>query len=159
MKRAPIDAHRARKRRRFWLIPVILLLLLAIIGLVALVSDAPARQELANLTFGEIDFAHLNDGTYTGSYTGTRSNLRDATVEVTIIGGVITDIRVVSGAADENGTPTELKNGQTILDLFSRVREAQSLHVDTISGATLTSNAHLKALELALEQAQANPQN
>ena len=151
------DAPRAKKKRRFWLIPVILLLLLGIIGLAAMTSDSAAQQELANLTFGEIDFSALNDGTYTGCYTGTKSNLRDVTVEVTVYGGAISDIRVVSGAVDENGTPTELIDGQTILDLFSRVRTQQSLQVDTISGATLTCNAHLKALEHALEQAQTKP--
>jgi uncharacterized protein with FMN-binding domain len=38
--------------------------------------------------------------------------------------------------------------------LFRHVIESQSLQVDVISGATLTSKAHLKALENALEQAE-----
>jgi uncharacterized protein with FMN-binding domain len=38
--------------------------------------------------------------------------------------------------------------------LFDRVIEAQSLQVDAISGATLTSKAYLKAVENALEQAE-----
>ncbi|WP_368487958.1 FMN-binding protein [Clostridium sp. BJN0013] len=37
-------------------------------------------------------------------------------------------------------------------DLFQKVIELQSLQVDIISGATLTSKAHLKALENALKQ-------
>lgn len=43
--------------------------------------------------------------------------------------------------------------GISIGDLFRHVIESQSLQVDVISGATLTSKAHLKALENALEQA------
>jgi uncharacterized protein with FMN-binding domain len=38
--------------------------------------------------------------------------------------------------------------------LYGSVIEAQSLRVDAISGATLTSKAHLKAVEAALLQAQ-----
>jgi uncharacterized protein with FMN-binding domain len=38
--------------------------------------------------------------------------------------------------------------------LYERVIEAQSLQVDTISGATLTSKAHLQCVENALVQAQ-----
>jgi uncharacterized protein with FMN-binding domain len=42
----------------------------------------------------------------------------------------------------------------TIEDLFKRVIDSDSLQVDAISGATLTSKAHLKALENALKQSQ-----
>jgi uncharacterized protein with FMN-binding domain len=38
--------------------------------------------------------------------------------------------------------------------LYDRVIQAQSLQVDTISGATLTSKAYLQAVENALIQAQ-----
>jgi uncharacterized protein with FMN-binding domain len=38
--------------------------------------------------------------------------------------------------------------------LYERVIQAQSLQVDTISSATLTSKAYLKAVENALLQAQ-----
>jgi uncharacterized protein with FMN-binding domain len=38
--------------------------------------------------------------------------------------------------------------------LYSRVIAQQSLQVDTISGATLTSKAYLQAVENALVQAQ-----
>jgi uncharacterized protein with FMN-binding domain len=38
--------------------------------------------------------------------------------------------------------------------LYDRVVQAQSLQVDTISGATLTSKAWLQAVENALLQAQ-----
>ncbi len=104
-----------------------------------------------------IDFATLIDGTYVGAFQGVKGNLRDATVEVTVLNGELTSFRILKGAVDEQGAPTDLGNGLTIIDLFKRVQETGSLQVDVISGATLTSNAHLKALETALLQAQETP--
>ena len=92
-------------------------------------------------------------GTYIGDYTGTKGGFRNSTVEVTISGGKITKITIRKGAIDKNGNPTELSGGLTIYDLFKKVMEKESLQVDAISGATLTSKSHLKALENALKQA------
>lgn len=142
-----------KKKRGLWFIPVILVLLIAIVGTIALVSDAPSRKELAALTIGEIDFDHLQDGTYTGSYNGTVGSLRDATVEVTITGGAVSDIRILKGAIDESGSPVEIGQGMSAYDLFQQVLSQKTLQVDVVSGATLTSNAHLNALENALNQA------
>ena len=41
-----------------------------------------------------------------------------------------------------------------IFHIFDDVQKSKSLQVDVISGATLTSKVHLKALEDALKQAQ-----
>ncbi len=49
-----------------------------------------------------------------------------------------------------------MTNGVTMADLLKKAVETKSLQVDAISGATLTSKAHLKALENALKQA--NPE-
>ena len=133
---------------------LVLLVVLCLAGVAALVADAPGRQEIAALEIGTINFSNLKDGTYTGSYAGTKSSMRDATVEVTILQGEITSMRITKGAVDENGTAVQLSDGKTVDDLFQRVVEDQSLQVDAISGATLTSKAHLKALENALLQAQ-----
>ncbi len=61
--------------------------------------------------------------------------------------GKITDIKLLSSSdpAKSNMQPEML---------YDKVIEAQSLQVDTISGATLTSKAYLKAVEIALVQAQ-----
>ena len=146
-----------RKRRIGLKVLLVMLVVLCLAGAAALIADAPGRQELATLEIGSIDFSRLEDGTCTGSYTGAKGSARDATVEVTIQQGQITAIRTIKGAIDENGTAVKLSNGETVDDLFSRVVEDQSLQVDAISGATLTSKAHLKALENALTQAQNRP--
>jgi len=101
-----------------------------------------------------VDFSLLKDGVYTGSYAGTKGSKRDATVEVTILNGEVVSIHTIEGTVDDTGNPLDLGDGVTIDTLFAAVLDHKSLQVDTISGATLTSKAHLKALETALLQAQ-----
>jgi uncharacterized protein with FMN-binding domain len=92
-----------------------------------------------------------------GEYAGGMYKMRATKVEVTLSSGKVTEIKLLKGAMDKEGKPAVLllTKGMSINDLFGRVIESQSLQVDTISGATLTSKAHLKAVENALEQAQA----
>lgn len=74
-------------------------------GISAVVWDAPARAELKNMDIAEVDFGNLNDGIYAGEYRGTKNNLRDVAVEVTVESGVVTEIAIIGGAhADENET-------------------------------------------------------
>ena len=142
------------KKRRFWLIPVVILVVLVLSGSFAVISDAPSRQEVSSLTFRDIDFSLLNDGTYTGAFIGKQGSLRDATVEIAVEGGQVSRIQILKGAIDENSAELELTNGKSIRDLFEAVLQQKNLQVDAISGATLTCNAHLKALEQALLQAE-----
>jgi uncharacterized protein with FMN-binding domain len=142
------------KKRLGWLISLVILLVLGTVGTVAMIADAPSRQELQALVIDDVNFSVLKDGVYTGSYSGTKGSKRDATVEVTILHGEVASIRTLKGAVDETGDPLDLGDGVTIDTLFAAVLDHQSLQVDTISGATLTSKAHLKALETALLQAQ-----
>ena len=145
-----------KKKRRWWLIPILLLLALCAVGTAAVLSDAPSRREISSLPIGDVDFSNLKDGTYIGSYIGTESNLRDTTVEVVISSGSVSSIRILKGAVEEMGAPQEIGKGKTAYDLFDAVVATKTLQVDTISGATLTSKTHLKALEQALLQAQDN---
>lgn len=143
-----------KKKRRFWLIPVILFLLIIIGGAAMFFSDMPSRQELEALAIGPVDFHSLKDGTYVGSFAGVKGSLRDATVEATVTGGVVTSLRILKGAVDENGVPADLGGGRSAYDLLENAIAQKSMQVDVVSGATLTSKAHLKALENALLQAQ-----
>lgn len=146
----------ATKRRKFKL-RIIFLLIASVVVLgtaYAFLYDASARKELEELKIGTIDFARLQDGTYVGKYEGTKGSMRNATVKVNILGGEITKITILKGALEPNGNAAKLTDGMTIERLFQKVLETKSLQVDAISGATLTSKAHLKALENALQQAQ-----
>lgn len=136
-------------------------IVLSIIGLIALgmggmvVFTGPGRAELQNMKMKAVDFRSLRDGVYTGAYHGSKDSSRDAGVEVTVASGAITNIQVTQGVLANEKQTAEIRNGLTIGSLFDRVVKAQSLKVDVISGATLTSNAHLKAVENALEKAAA----
>ena len=67
--------------------------------------------------------------------------------DVTVTNGKVTHIQLV-GSKDPGAENTDYEM------LYDRVIQAQSLQVDTISGATLTSKAYLQAVENALIQAQ-----
>jgi uncharacterized protein with FMN-binding domain len=135
---------------------------LIIVGLITVtlaggfLFDMPGRREIADMAITDVDFNKFHDGTFTGAYVGEKSHMRDTQVEVTIADGAIAGIKVVKGALDKNGLPAELNGGKTVNDLYAAVLKKQSLQVDVISGATLTSKTHLKALENALELAAAN---
>ncbi len=106
------------------------------------------------LTFSNLEFTNLKDGTYIGQFIGTTSHLRDAKVELVVEEGAIKRIIVLKGAVSEDGKPVNIQKGATIDDLYQKVLDQQRLDVDVISGATITSKTHLKAFEQALIQAQ-----
>ncbi len=134
-------------------------IVLSIIGLIALgmagavVFTGPGRNELQTMSIKAVDFKNLRDGVYKGAYRGTKDSFRDTAVEVTVASGAVTKVKVTEGALANEKQTADIGKGQTINNLFDRVVKSQSLQVDVISGATLTSNAHLKAVENALAQA------
>ena len=144
----------ARNKVRIWIVIPIIIGLVIFGASIVFLADAPVRQELQMLVIGDVDFTKLKDGTYTGEYNGLKGDSRNAAVEITVLNGEITGIKILKGALDSDGNLAEFTDGRTIGDLFQRVVESETLQVDAISGATLTSKAHLKALENALRQAQ-----
>ncbi len=146
-----------KKRKGKFRVWIVLLVILGVIGLglgITMLAFEPGRREALNLTIGTIDFKNLNDGIYTGEYKGTKDHLRDTKVQVTVASGEVTEIKVIGGALANEKQTTEVRNGQSINDLLDRVIESESLQVDVISGATISSKVHLKAVENALKQAQ-----
>ncbi|MBQ8925260.1 MAG: FMN-binding protein [Clostridia bacterium] len=86
------------------------------------------------------------DGTYEGEGEGRNDIIRLA---VTLKDGSITDISVLEHYEDEE---PYFRNARQLLE---DVKTAQSLNVDTVSGATLSSNGLLEALNDALGKAKA----
>ncbi len=110
-------------------------------------AEATSEKQEANdpvieSNFG-MDIGQLSDGTYTGSARGYKSVI---TVQVTVSGGKITDIQVVSQGDDE----PYFSNARAVIQ---RVISSQSMNVDTVSGATYSSTGILVAIKNALLQA------
>lgn len=145
---------RRKGKIRVWIVVLVILGVIAVVMVGGISADAQGRREIQELTIAPVDFNKLRDGTFVGEYTGTKSHFRDTKVQVMISAGEISDIKILKGALDKEGKPAKLTGGLSVSDLFDNAVKSQSLKVDVISGATLTSKAHLKALENALEQAQ-----
>lgn len=105
------------------------------------------HQEAKNLPLNSVDFSRLNDGVYRGVYEGGMYKWRTNECEVTVSNGKVVDINLI-----DSKDPGNIE-GQLEM-LYDRVINTQSLQVDTISGATLTSKAYLQAVENALLHAQ-----
>lgn len=95
-------------------------------------------QFVKTATFATPDLRAMNDGDFTGAY---RSGVVSATVEVALRDHRITSIRILKHF---NG------QGQAAETIVNDVITAQSLEVDAISGATISSKVILKAIETAL---------
>ncbi len=134
-----------------WILIVAGVLVLAMGG--GILFTGPGRRELQEMKFAVMDFQSLQKGIYEGEYKGTKDQFRNERVQVTISEDGVSDIKVLNGPVLKEGKAVEIRNGLTIDDLSQRVIKSQSLAVDVLSGATLTSKAHLKAVENALDKA------
>lgn len=130
-----------------WIIVLVIIAFLGIGGGIGWWYLSKEHNEAKNLPLNGVDFNRLNDGTYIGEYKGGMYKWRANKVKIIVTSGKVTDIKLLSSS-----DPGEKNTDQATL--YDRVIKAQSLQVDTISGATLTSKAYLKAVENALEQAQ-----
>jgi uncharacterized protein with FMN-binding domain len=130
-----------------WVIAFVVVAVLATAGGVGWSRLMKEHREAKSLPLDAVDFGKLNDGTYQGAYEGGMYGWRANECQVTVSSGRVTGIQLI-GSQDPGGKNTQHEA------LYDRVVEAQSLQVDTISGATLTSKAYLQAVENALVRAQ-----
>lgn len=129
-----------------WIIALTILAGLGIAGGIGWSNLMKEHREARNLPLDAVDFNRLKDGSYHGAYAGGMYKWRKNECDVTVSAGKVTGIQL-AGSQDPGGKNTQHK------ELYDRVIQAQSLQVDTISSATLTSKAYLKAVENALIQA------
>jgi uncharacterized protein with FMN-binding domain len=87
--------------------------------------------------------------TYTGSTAGTRWG--DVQVTITVSGGKITDVQVPV-YPNGNGRDQEI-NAYALPTLTQETLQAQSADIQTVSGATVTSDGYLQSLQSALDAA------
>lgn len=91
----------------------------------------------------------LVSGTYTGDSVDTRYG--PVQVRVTVSGGRLTGV-VVLRTPSENERDREIA-GYAVPMLTSETLTAQSARIDTVSGATYTSEGYIRSLQSALDQA------
>jgi uncharacterized protein with FMN-binding domain len=130
-----------------WLIALAVVAGLGIAGGIGWSYLSKEHQEARSLPLNAVDFSKLTDGTYHGVYAGGIYKWRANECQVTVSSGKVADIQLAV-SQDPGGKNTQHQ------ELYDRVIRAQSLQVDTISGATLTSKAYLQAVENALIPAQ-----
>lgn len=100
-------------------------------------------------TSGTSGTSGYRDGTFTGSTAGTRYG--DVQVQVVVSGGRITAVNALH-LTDADGRSVMISRYAAPL-LQQEVLSAQSAQVDTISGATTTSEGYLQSLQAALDEA------
>lgn len=98
-------------------------------------------EDMADMPVVEVDLTNMEDGTYSGSHSAFPLS---AEVEVVLENHAITDIELVRHRHSQ-GAAAEVIPG--------RVVEAQTLEVDSVTGATYSSKVILKAIENALMSA------
>ena len=109
-----------------------------------LASPAPSSNKSGSST--------SKSGT-TGTYTGAAADTRWGPVQVriTVQGGKITASQAVQ-YPQNNGRDAQI-NGFALPVLNQEVLQQQSASIDTVSGATVTSDGYLQSLQSAIDQA------
>ncbi|WP_217630915.1 FMN-binding protein [Modestobacter sp. DSM 44400] len=87
--------------------------------------------------------------TVTGDAASTRWG--PVQVELTIANGTITDVSVVE-YPNNNGQDRQI-NARALPVLVQETLDAQSAHIDMVSGATVTSDGYVGSLQSALDRA------
>lgn len=113
--------------------------LLAVFGTVV-IGATKDLSYMEKVELSGVSLASVPSGNYTGTFQhGRFTNTLHVAVENHRITGITIEKDV--GLAKKEVTDA----------VFRNVIEAQSTDIDTVSGATLTSNAYLKAIENAFE--------
>ncbi len=96
-------------------------------------------DDVNNITVLSPDLANISDGMYVGEYSVTPVCVK---VEVFVTEHKITDIKIIE---HENGLGSKAEK------IVNNVISEQSLEVDAVSGATVSSKCIIKAIEKALQ--------
>lgn len=128
-----------KKKTKAILIVLAALVVIVIIAVrTTMVNIEASLEQLSEQPLEEINLAGVANGLYRGSYAAFPVAVE---VEVTVNDRAITAIELLK---HQNG---QGEDAEVILD---DVIEAQSLEVDTVSGATYSSMVILKAIEDAI---------
>jgi uncharacterized protein with FMN-binding domain len=115
-----------------------------------LASCAVNKSDLARrVDLKDVDLGGIPNGTYEGSYTispppPAMAANKTVTVRVTVAGGKYTAIEILQ--------PPKIGQSGPFKALIEHVQRSQSLSMDAISAATITSTAVLKAIQNAVSR-------
>lgn len=127
-------------RKPRWLVILLsVVLVLLVVGAVAFYQISQSLQSLleeAEVT--DIDFETVPDGTYRGSFGGIPVY---ASVETHVVDGRVETIRLLEHRHGRGWS------GEAVVE---RIVDSQSLSVDAVSGATISSLVIVKAVEKSL---------
>jgi uncharacterized protein with FMN-binding domain len=112
-------------------------------------TAAPTTGATTPPTTGSGSGAPTGTKTFLGSVASTRWG--DVQVSITVTGGKITDVAVPT-YPNGNGRDQEI-NAYALPVLRQETLAAQSANIDTVSGATVTSDGYLQSLQAALDAA------
>ncbi|GHF94057.1 MULTISPECIES: FMN-binding protein [Amycolatopsis] len=93
--------------------------------------------------------AATGDGTFTGDAADTRYG--PVQVRITVAGGRITAADAIE-YPQESGRDVRI-NSEAVPELNQETLQAQSAQIDTVSGATYTSEGYQQSLQSAIDQA------
>jgi uncharacterized protein with FMN-binding domain len=127
--------------KRVFKIILVIVIIFAVIAAGGIFYLTRGLNEIQEMTLNGINLSNISDGSYYGSYVSGRWT---NTLEVHVEGGRISKINVFENVRFVQDGVSDA--------LFSKVVSAQDTRVDTVSGATITSKAYLKAIENALVQ-------
>lgn len=125
-----------KKGKKVLLITFIVVLFLFIIGKIVMGNMV---KNVKNISVSMPDLSNIQDGNYIGEYSITPVHVK---VEVSVNNHQITDISILQ---HDNGL------GSTAESIVNDIVEEQSLDIDAVSGATVSSKCILKAVENAIE--------
>ncbi|HPJ01484.1 MAG TPA: FMN-binding protein [Candidatus Limiplasma sp.] len=129
------------KRKKITLIIIALVLVLAAVGGGAYIVVKNNQKTVYAIDIQDVDLALVQNGTYVGEYNAFPVS---AKVEVTVTDHRITAIDLIKHNNGQGGDAEVIP--QMVVD-------AQSLQVDTVSGATFSSKVILLAIQNALQNA------
>lgn len=124
---------------------VIILAFLVVCGAIIGIYAWRFTSDYRNLSISPVDISQLPNGTYLGSW-----KIFHVDVSVSV---AVKDHQIVAIDILDAGTAGNSGEGQANLEILTgRIIEEQTVQVDTVSGATATQKAFLKAVEEALTQ-------
>lgn len=111
-----------------------------ILGACFLLAGCDPVRDIGNLTIETIDFTTVKDGTYTARQNNFPVT---AKIEAVVKDGVVLSVKILRHFHGPDHGAEQIS---------ARIVERQSLSVDAVSGATLSSKVILKAVETALKK-------